>query len=183
MGKSFQSVDEFGQGFRMKLDGSSRMKNSYMGSCLTIIMFLVTLLFTYTKVVTLIEKNDVDIMSALMENSVDFTTTFETKDGFFVAAALTEYDSNTEIVEEEPYGELIIEHYGWGYGDGIGSGSRAIDYHWCTDEELGIARGPTTVIYPIVESSMAEVRTYRKKFKCINNDDLVIWGDYNSAKA
>ena len=159
------------------------MKNSYMGSCLTIIMFLVTLLFTYTKVVTLIEKNDVDIMSALMENSVEFTTPFRTSDGFFVAAALTEYDSNTEIVEEERYGELVIEHYGWGYGEGIGSGSQAIDYHWCSDEELGIVPGPNTVIYPIVESAMNEVKTYRKKFKCINNEDLVIWGDYNSAKA
>ena len=29
---------------------------------------------------------------------------------------------------------------------------------------------------------ISEVITYKNKFKCINNDDLVIWGDYNSAK-
>ena len=141
----------------MKLDGSSKIKQSYMGSCLTIIMGLVTILFTYTKVITIMEKSDVDIMSALMENSIDFTTPFKTDDGFFVAAALTEYDSNTEIVEEERYGELIIEHYGWGYGEGISSGSNAIDFHWCSDEELGFVQGPNTVIYPILESSMGEV--------------------------
>lgn len=28
-----------------------------------------------------------------------------------------------------------------------------------------------------------EVRTWKKKFKCANSEDLVIWGDYNSAKA
>ena len=94
-----------------------------MGSCLTIIMGLVTILFTYTKVITLIERNDVDIMSALLENYIDFTTPFQTQNGFFVAAALTAYDSETEVIEEERYGELIIEHYGWGYGEGIGSGS------------------------------------------------------------
>ena len=28
-----------------------------------------------------------------------------------------------------------------------------------------------------------EVDIYSKKFKCINPEDLVIWGDYNSQKA
>lgn len=146
-------------------------------------MGLVTIMFTYTKVITIVEKNDVDIMSALMENAIDHSEKFSYEDGFFVAAALTAYDSNTEVVEEERYGELIIEHYGWGYGDGISSGSKQIDYHWCSDEELGLVRGPETIIYPIFESSKAEMETYRKKFKCINKEDMVIWGDYNSAKA
>ena len=40
---------------------------------------------------------------------------FTPAEGFFVAAALTAYDSNTEIIEvPEKYGELVIEHYGWG---------------------------------------------------------------------
>lgn len=100
-----------------------------------------------------------------------------------MAAAITEYNSDPNPVEEAQYGELIIEHYGWGYGDGIGSGSRPLNYHTCTDEELGYVRTENTVIYPVYESSQAEVDTYRKKFKCIPNEDLVIWGDYNSAKA
>ena len=153
-----------------------------MGSCLTFILALTTILFTYTKVVTLVDKNDVDIMSALLEGKIDYETKFTTQDGFFVAAALTEYDSNPEVIEEERFGELIIEHYGWGYGEGIASGSLDIEYHFCTDEELGLKQGPDTIVYPIIESSHAELLVYRKKFKCINNKDLVIWGDYNSAK-
>ena len=101
-------------------------------------MALVIILFTYTKVVTLVEKNDVDIMSALLEDKIDYSTKFTTQDGFFVAAALTMYDSNPEPIEEERFGELIIEHYGWGYGEGIGSGSFDLDNHSCTDEELGL---------------------------------------------
>ena len=27
------------------------------------------------------------------------------------------------------------------------------------------------------------MQTYRKKFKCVDKKDLVIWGDYNSKKA
>lgn len=100
-----------------------------------------------------------------------------------MAAALTVYDSNTTVVEEPRYGELIIEHYGWGYNDTIGSQSRAINYHWCSDYELGLERDGNNLIYDVRESSMWEVTTYRKKFKCIDPEDLVIWGDYNSAAA
>ena len=40
---------------------------------------------------------------------------FSPEEGFFVAAALTAYDSETEPIEiPELYGELVIEHYGWG---------------------------------------------------------------------
>ena len=120
---SFKGIDDFGQSFQMKLDGSSIEIQSYMGSALTIIMGLITIMFTYTKIITLIEKNDVDLMYALMENAIDFREPFSTTNGLFLAAALTAYDSNTEIVEEERFGELIIEHFGWGYGDGIDIGS------------------------------------------------------------
>ena len=67
------------------------------------------------------------------------------------------------MIEEERYGELVFEHYGWGYESGIGSGSQELDYHYCSDEELGFAPGPNTLIYPIYESSLEEVQTYKKK--------------------
>ena len=105
----------------MKLDNGIMAQKSFMGSCLTILCFLATLMFTYTKIITLNEKHDVDIMSALVEGAYDYSEKFGAEDGFFVAAALTVYDSNTTVVEEPRYGELIIEHYGWGYEDLIGS--------------------------------------------------------------
>ena len=122
-------------------------------------------------------------MSALVENEFDFMKNFDTEQGFFVAAALTEYDSNREIIEKPEYGELIIEHYGWGYEGELGSRSLSLDYHYCSDEELGFVRGPETLIYPIFESSLQEVETYKKKFKCVDREHLNIWGDYNSRKA
>ena len=141
-------------------------------------------IFLYTKIITWRGKKDVDIMSALVENEFDYTKRFDSSDGFFVAAALTEYDSNTEIIEKKEYGELIIEHYGWGYegDDGIGSKSTPIDYDYCTDEQLD-SESPDTLIYPVFESSKSEVETFKKKFKCVDKKYLEIWGDYNSAKA
>ena len=93
---------------------------------------------------------------------------------------MTEYGDADLIEEQETYGELVIEHYGWGYDGSLKAETREVDYHECTDEELGYEQGPNTAIYPIFESSLSEVQTYRKKFKCIDKKDLIIWGDYNS---
>ena len=56
----------------------------------------------------------------------------------FIAAALTKYDSETEPLDDPRYGDLVIEHYGWGYGDGISSGSTKLENHSCSDLELGL---------------------------------------------
>ena len=85
-----------------------------MGAFLTFLLMLITIMFSYTKLVSLMDKQEVDIMSALSEGAIAPREKFSAEDGFYVAAALTEYDTNTEIIEEARYGELIIEHYGWG---------------------------------------------------------------------
>ena len=105
-------------------------------------------------------------------------------DDFFIAAALTHYDSNTEIVESPEYGEILIEHYGWGNEDvGYSYGSHPLPNHYCSKEELGLERTENTRVFPIFDRSLGELKTYAKKFKCIDPASLVIWGDYNSAKA
>ena len=81
------------------------------------------------------------------------------------------------------YGELVIEHYGWGYDGEFGSRETVLDYHYCSDEELGLVRGPDTTIYPFFQDSIEEVMAYRKKFKCARKEDLEIWGDFNSRQA
>ena len=109
---------------------------------------------------------------------------FSPEEGFFVAAALTAYDSETEIIEvPELYGELVIEHYGWGNGGTSSTNVDNIANHQCSDEELGIERGPNTLVYPVFKNDMEFVKLWRKKFKCIDPKDMVIWGNYNSVKA
>ena len=87
-------------------------------------------------------------------------------------------------MESEEYGELLIEHYGWGNSElGFEYGTTPLSNHWCSDEDLGFEKGPNTIMYPIYPSSIPEVMTYKKKFKCIKNEDLRVWGDFNSARA
>ena len=76
-----------------------------MGFFLSILLGMIMLIFLWSKAVTWHQKKDVDIMSATIENAFDFNDKFTAKQGLFVAAALTEYDNNTERIEvPEKYG-------------------------------------------------------------------------------
>ena len=166
----------------MKLDGGQRSKQSYMGAFLTIMIALTTFLFFYAKTMTIVEKHDVDIMSAVIDHAIDINDQFTADHGFFISAGLTQYDSNRTLTEDARYGELVFEKLGWGV-EGISAYETQLASHFCTDEELGINRTENTVMFPLVSFSEAEVITYRNKFRCIDRDDLMVWGDYNSAKA
>ena len=88
------------------------------------------------------------------------------------------------MTESKEYGELLIEHYGWGNEElNYSYGSHPLPNHFCCDEELGFEDGPKKRIFPVFEHTLAEVNTYRKKFKCIDTENLKIWGSYNSAMA
>ena len=56
----------------MKLDNGILKQKSYMGSSLSIACTLLTLTFLATKFVTLVNKSEVDIMSALVEGAFDY---------------------------------------------------------------------------------------------------------------
>ena len=95
---------------------------------------------------------------------------------------MTTYNDDTEIEEDERYGKLVIEHFGWGYEDTEGTGSRRtpLETHPCSDAELGLE---DDVEYPLIDDSIGVVTTWKKKFRCMKPEDIEIWGDYNSEKA
>ena len=73
LARHFRNFDRFGMGFRMKLDKASRVQRSIMGSCLTFVLGFIIISFAYTKFITLIEYNDIDIFSFLTEDAIDQT--------------------------------------------------------------------------------------------------------------
>ena len=117
------------------------------------ILGLIMGMFVYTKCIVWIKGKDVDVAQSFIENAIDSDEHFTWENGLFVAAGLTEYSSNTEIIEEAKYGELYFEHYGWGNEAGK-SGSTELDDHFCTDEDFGIVQGPDTIMYPVVQGSV-----------------------------
>ena len=140
-----------------------------MGTILTVMQSVLIFMFFYSKLLTIINRHEVDIMSAVNQNELTSDYEFKAEDGFFAAAALTRFDSNPEIIEDWTYGELVISKFGWGYdlNENIEAQRQRLDYHYCSDEELGLEVGKKTKVYPLDESSMGELKLYRKKFKCI----------------
>lgn len=110
LGSSIKSLELFGESFSLKIKEGDKNVYSWMGFTLTIFLSLIMLVFLYGKITVLALKKDVDVMSVTVENALDFEYKFDAEQGFFIAAALTEYDSNTEIIEEpEVYGKLVFE--------------------------------------------------------------------------
>lgn len=143
----------------MKLDNGDQTYGSYCGVFFTVFFSLIMVGFAYTKMDSLLGYDDVDIIEAFQDNFFADSEEFNASENdFFVAAAITKYSSDPEPVERKEYGELLIEHYGWGNDNqGYAYGSHPLDNHVCTDEELGITNGPDTIIYPIFQRSQAEV--------------------------
>ena len=60
--------------------------------------------------------------------------------------------------------------------------SQTVESHACSEEELGLT-GDNSKFFPIHETSSNYVSLYKKKFQCINQEDLEIYGNFNSKKA
>lgn len=156
-----------------------------MGGFLTILIAIMTLSYSFTMFNKLIDKSKADIVSFQIENAVPNDEKFSSDEGFYLAAALTEYNKDPEPTEDRRYGQLTFSHYAWNFdssSDQI-NGYVPIESHQCSDIELGFNRTDETKLYPVKESMLDEVRSFKKKFKCIDTEDLVIWGDYNSNTA
>ena len=105
----------------MKINDGDDQLRSFCGAFLSFILISVTMVFLYSKAMVLIKGTDVTIIGNYAEGAYTFNDTFTANEGLFISAALTKYDSNTEIIEEKRYGELVIEQYGWGYEGEFGS--------------------------------------------------------------
>ena len=172
----------------MKLKENDAAYKSLMGAFCSLIILVFLTTFSVTKLQTLFLKSDVDILQSKEEFLIEPRDRFTYEDGFFVAAAITEYNNVTESIEREEYGELEIEQYGWGNEDiGYEYGSHKIPNHYCSDSELGLSESEHSddlnIVYPTVERQIDSVQRFKRKFKCIKPEDSMIWGDYNSEPA
>ena len=143
------------------MDEETSVKKSYLGACLTILALITTFLFFFAKTQSLHNRYDVDILTSTAENAVSVDDKFDTSRGFYVTAALTYYDSETEVLEDpDKYGELVAEHFQWGNGfgdDALAWSSDEVDLDYCTDAQLGLTPDNSTILYPTIENNKKEV--------------------------
>lgn len=134
-----QSLDQFAEGPSFKLKLGQEKLVTFTGALLTILLNIITGVFLYSKIMVLYYESDVTIVSNLAEGALTFDDKFSAEQGLFVAAALTAYDGETEIVEEPRYGELVIQHFSWGNVGSLESSVEDLVSHPCSEQELGLS--------------------------------------------
>ena len=72
------------------------------------------IIYGYLKLDVLLRNKDVDVLSVVYDKHFDYNTHFTASKGLNIAAAFTAYDSETEWILDESYGELVFNSYSWG---------------------------------------------------------------------
>ena len=114
IGSYITRSDLFGTQFRMRLDAGKQSLNSIGGTLMSLLLVATLIFYAQLKFDVLINKKDVDVLSSIYENVFTADDEFGYQNGFNVAAAFTAYDSGTEYILDETYGELVFKHYYWG---------------------------------------------------------------------
>ena len=79
----------------------------------------------------------------MFEDVIDPSEKFTYEEGLFLAAGITEYDNNPEMIEDLKYGELVFDIFSWSAdSEEIALGSRNAETHPCTEAELGLVEEP-----------------------------------------
>ena len=178
--------DTFGQSPQWKFAKGQEDIKSFCGSILSLIILALTILYAWMKVDILLNKKDVNILSTINDQFYSANDIFNfTEHGFNLAVAFTAYDSNPEPILDPTYGEIQFNKFRWGPSDdGFGSGRIRIPSHSCSREELGLSFDRSKAMFmPVYAPSADEVKFYEKKFQCADQENLMLYGDYNSFKA
>ena len=134
----------------------------------------------------MVYKKNVDILTTLNEDALTSNDTFTYRNGLNIAAAFTAYDGETESILDPSYGEIAFKHMSWGEDPEDGSffvKREKKKEHVCSREELGLTENKEeTRFMPIVPSHRTYLDIYQKKFICLDEEDLFVYGDVNSDK-
>ena len=123
-------------------------------------------------------------MTSIQREFYDEEYVFDASQGLNFAIGFTAYDEETEDILDPSYGKVMFMKFEWGKreNDELYVEQKEIPSHVCTEEELGI-KGDNSLFFPITESQMFLVKRYRKKLRCIDQEDMRVYGDFDSAYA
>ena len=157
---------------------------SIFGTLMSFIFMGIVIGYSAQRLDILLNRKDVDILQTVRDNYFSDNEAFTGEEGFNIAIALTGFDSVRDSVLDPEYANLIFETSQWDVlEDGeINWQITSVASHTCSEEELGLT-GDYSRIMPAHETSTAYVNLYKKKFVCLNKEDLKIYGTFNSKKA
>ena len=101
----------------MKLDREIATLKTSVGSLVSILVFIIVMMYAYIKCDVWIEKKDVDIMATKLADYLPYDYKFDYDQGLNLAIAFTSFDNNPDPILDKSYGELIFRAWEWGKND------------------------------------------------------------------
>ena len=167
----------------MKIDKDYMSLPTWMGTLCSIFTFVIISGYAFQKTDILLNRLDTNLIGATIDNNFDSDFVFDYSRGFNFAVALTAFNSNQEHILDPSYGELRFRAYSWGRDpvtDESFVGEEPVPSHPCSREELGLEGEAQSRFFPTTADSASDVSFYSKKFVCIDDENLKVFGDYNS---
>ena len=110
----FRNRDVFAEGYQMKLDAGKSVLTTLGGAFCSLLLFISIMAFTMQKADVLLNRNDTDILSTMLDLHFSDEDVFGYENGLNLAVAFTAYDNEREWILDPSYGELVFNHFSWG---------------------------------------------------------------------
>ena len=178
--------DSFNYTFQMKLDKGITGLTTVSGLCLTLLLGLVMVSFALQKSWAMFTKKYIDIKTSSTMNYYDHAHVFDAEQGLEVAIGFTAYDNNREVILDKSIGELAFIAYEWGEDEAgnVFVKRERIPSYQCTKDELGLGSSDSeSRFYPAYATHQFSLEKIQKKFRCIDKENMYIYGDWNSKRA
>ena len=119
----------------MKLDKENSTLKTSVGSIVSILVYLIVILYAWVKVDVWFKKKDVDIMATKLTDYLPYNYIFDHDQGLNLAIAFTSFDNNPNPILDKSYGELVVNAYEWGDDENGKYFSRNVEIqsHSCSD--------------------------------------------------
>ena len=169
--------DYFGQPFFFRLPDGRKEKRTWQGLILTILVSVEILFYSSVQIAKLVSFGENTVMVSPRDNYFDSNFEFTTNDGLMLAFALTEFDENSDVIEDPDYGELKAYYNTWGLKDSPDAGEvfTEIPTSFCTKKQLGLAEDQENrLFYPKHKNAVNDLEKYNKKFRCFDSEFLRI---------
>ena len=99
--------------FQLLLPDHNENYRTFVGSILSLLTMTILLAYMIYKAQILFELDDYSLEKAYEENFFPSDEAFSQKDGFYIAAALTNYDGSSEVIEDPTIGTLKMYIKSW----------------------------------------------------------------------
>ena len=83
--ESFLKFDQFGSTMSFNFQGGSSTYRSPHGACISLLVMIITLIFTIERIIVLIDKEDTKFTTTMQYNSLEDTEAFTSDDGLMLA--------------------------------------------------------------------------------------------------